>query len=199
MHLSGTGIGDLGDIAFMPVLNANGVTRNSPMRAERVRPGYYSLMLDKSGIRVELHGRKARGHASIQVPADVKEGYIVLNLKQGIGWDRMATCGFKQESPIVISGYRHSGLGQDQRIVYFTAMFSQPVKLASQEGDSIGVFTFPNNNTPILVKVGISGVSAENARMNIDEEIPAWDFQRHRGCRRPGLERPTGQNSHLYE
>jgi predicted alpha-1,2-mannosidase len=176
MHLSGTGIGDLGDIAFMPVLNANERDSKFSHEAERVRPGYYSLMLDKSGIRVELTATKRVAMHRYSFPADVKEGYIVLNLKQGIGWDRMATCGFKQESPIVISGYRHSvGWAKDQR-VYFTAMFSQPVKLASQEGDSIGVFTFPNNNTPILVKVGISGVSAENARMNIDEEIPAWDF-----------------------
>jgi predicted alpha-1,2-mannosidase len=36
---------------------------------------------------------------------------------------------------------------------------------------------FTNPKEPILVKVGISGVSVEAARKNLAAEIPAWDFQ----------------------
>ena len=36
--------------------------------------------------------------------------------------------------------------------------------------------TFPQKQQPVLVKVGISAVSAENAVRNLDEEIADWDF-----------------------
>ena len=57
------------------------------------------------------------------------------------------------------------------------AEFSQPVKLESNERDTIGVFAFDNAEQPLLVKVGISAVSVENARLNMQKELPGWDFR----------------------
>ncbi|MCH4242156.1 MAG: GH92 family glycosyl hydrolase [Prevotella sp.] len=175
MHLSGTGIGDLGDVSLLPVLDIH--TRSVPFshKAERVRPGYYSLMLP-TGIRVELTASKRVGFHRYSFPADVREGHIVLNLKQGIGWDKMVSCGFRQVSNTVITGFRNSEGWAKDRKVYFAALFSRPVILSRQEGDSIGILSFSNSNSPILVKVGISAVSEENARENIEAEIPDWDF-----------------------
>ena len=61
MHLSGTGIGDLGDVSLLPTLDADKHSTLFSHRAERVRPGYYSLMLQGSGIRVELTATKRVG------------------------------------------------------------------------------------------------------------------------------------------
>jgi putative alpha-1,2-mannosidase len=36
----------------------------------------------------------------------------------------------------------------------------------------------------ILVKVGLSGVSAEGARKNLETEIPDWDFEKVRSAAR---------------
>ncbi|MBF1418829.1 MAG: glycoside hydrolase family 92 protein [Prevotella histicola] len=175
MHLSGTGIGDLGDVSLLPTVDASQREVKFAHRAEHVRPGYYSVML-ASGIRVELTATKRVAFHRYSFPADVSKGYIVLNLSQGIGWDKMTSCNFKQESDKTVSGYRMStGWAKDQR-VYFVAEFSQPVKLQSNEGDSIGVFADNNTEQPLLVKVGISAVSIDNARQNLQTELPGWDF-----------------------
>ena len=176
MHLSGTGIGDLGDVSLLPTTNPAQREVKFAHRAEHVTPGYYSVML-ASGVRVELTATQRVAFHRYAFPADATKGYVILNLSQGIGWDKMTSCSFKQESAKTVSGYRMSqGWAKDQR-VYFVAEFSQPVKLESNERDTIGVFAFDNAEQPLLVKVGISAVSVENARLNMQKELPGWDFR----------------------
>lgn len=175
MHLSGTGIGDLGDVSLLPITNPSQREVKFSHRAEYVRPGYYSVML-ASGIRVELTATQRVAFHRYSFPADATKGYIALNLAQGIGWDKMTSCKFKQESDKTITGFRMSeGWAKDQR-VYFVAEFSEPVKLEENERDTIGIFSVASTNQPLLVKVGISAVSVENARENLQQELPGWDF-----------------------
>ena len=175
MHLSGTGIGDLGDVSLLPMTNPSQREVKFSHRAEYVRPGYYSVML-ASGIRVELTATQRVAFHRYSFPADATKGYIALNLAQGIGWDKMTSCKFKQESDKIITGFRMSeGWAKDQR-VYFVAEFSEPVKLEENERDTIGIFSVASTNQPLLVKVGISAVSVENARENLQQELPGWNF-----------------------
>ena len=89
----------------------------------------------------------------------------------------MTKSAFKQNSSTELSGYRYStGWAKDQR-VYFVAQFSRPVTLDTSQGDSLAVLSTPNNDEPLLVKVGISPVSEDNARANIAAELPSWDFR----------------------
>ena len=175
MHLSGTGIGDLGDVSLLPMTNPSQREVMFSHKAEYVRPGYYSVML-ASGIRVELTATQRVAFHRYSFPADATKGYIALNLAQGIGWDKMTSCKFKQESDKIITGFRMSeGWAKDQR-VYFVAEFSEPVKLEENERDTIGIFSVASTNQPLLVKVGISAVSVENARENLQQELPGWNF-----------------------
>ena len=175
MHLSGTGIGDLGDVSLLPMTNPSQREVKFSHRAEYVRPGYYSVML-ASGIRVELTATQRVAFHRYSFSADATKGYIALNLAQGIGWDKMTSCKFKQESDKTVTGFRMSeGWAKDQR-VYFVAEFSEPVKLEENERDTIGIFSVASTNQPLLVKVGISAVSVENARENLQQELPGWNF-----------------------
>ena len=175
MHLSGTGIGDLGDVSLLPMTNPSQREVKFSHRAEYVRPGYYSVML-ASGIRVELTATQRVAFHRYSFPADATKGYIALNLAQGIGWDKMTSCKFKQESDKTVTGFRLSeGWAKDQR-VYFVAEFSEPVKLEENERDTIGIFSVASTSQPLLVKVGISAVSVENARENLQQELPGWNF-----------------------
>ena len=175
MHLSGTGIGDLGDVSLLPMTNPSQREVKFSHKAEYVRPGYYSVML-ASGIRVELTATQRVAFHRYSFPADATKGYIALNLAQGIGWDKMTSCKFKQESDKTITGFRMSeGWAKDQR-VYFVAEFSEPVKLEENERETIGIFSVASTNQPLLVKVGISAVSVENARENLQQELPGWNF-----------------------
>lgn len=176
MHLSGTGIGDLGDIALLPTTDATQRDVMFSHKGEHVRPGYYSVML-KSGIKVDLTATARVALHRYSYPADAQTAFVRLDLSQGIGWDKMTKSAFKQNSPTELSGYRYStGWAKDQR-VYFVVQFSRPVTLATSQGDSLAVLSTPNNDEPLLVKVGVSPVSEDNARANIAAELPSWDFR----------------------
>ena len=175
MHLSGTGIGELGDVAFLPVLDEEQREVLFSHRAERVRPGYYSVMLDNH-IHVELTATERAGMHRYTLPADAKNGFMVLNLNQGIGWDKMSQCGMKVESATLVTGFRYStGWAKDQKL-FFAAEFSRPVKQVQQEGDSLSVFSFDNNGSPLLLRVGLSAVSVEGAKANLRAEMNHWNF-----------------------
>lgn len=178
MHLSGTGIGDLGDIAFLPTFDAKTYTERFSHDAEYVRPGYYTVRLADSKILVELTATQRAGMHRYTYPLSSKQPLLKLNLKQGIGWDKMTKCQLTQENPTTVSGYRLSeGWAKDQR-VYFVAEFSRAVKLQEMQADSVGVFSFDDATKPLLVRVGISAVSVDNAKANLRAEIKDWNFDR---------------------
>ena len=175
MHLSGTGIGDLGDIGLLPVTKSDTREVKFSHRAEYATPGYYAVTM-ANGVRVELTATPRTAFHRYTFPADVRQEHVVLNLSQGIGWDKMTDCSMKQEGQNTIIGTRFSkGWAKDQR-VFFVAEFSQPITHQEQEGDSLSVLSFQATGQPLMVKVGISSVSIDNARKNLQQESPSWDF-----------------------
>ena len=175
MHLSGTGIGDLGDIALLPVMQNNEREVKFSHKAEYATPGYYAVTL-ANGVRVELTATLRTAFHRYTFPADVKQEQVVIDLSQGIGWDRMTACSMKQEGRNTVVGSRFStGWAKDQR-VYFVAEFSQPITHQTTEGDTLSVFSFEPTGQPLMVKVGISSVSIDNARKNLQQESPDWAF-----------------------
>ena len=194
LHLSGTGVGDLGDIAFLPVLNPGQREAKFSHRAEYVRPGYYSVTLD-NGIRVELTATERTGLHRYTLPADAHQGYIKLDLNQGIGWDKVTKCNAFQESPTTICGYRRSKGWANNQIVFFVAEFSRPVDMIGrstvtiEQTDSQKIINVGNDSQwmiqfdtaggiPLLMRVGLSAVSIDGAKANLKAEQPDWDFQR---------------------
>ena len=175
MHLSGTGIGDLGDIALLPVTQNNEREVKFSHKAEYATPGYYAVTL-ANGVRVELTATLRTAFHRYTFPADVKQEQVMIDLSQGIGWDKMTACSMKQEGRNTVVGSRFStGWAKDQR-VYFVAEFSQPITHQTTEGDTLSVFSFEPTGQPLMVKVGISSVSIDNARKNLQQESPNWAF-----------------------
>lgn len=174
-HLSGTGIGDLGDITFFPSVNPSDTMSLFSHDSEIARPGYYKVRLDNSDIVAELTATNRTGFHRYSFPKDSENAYITINLKYGIGWDKPVDSAIKIDNDSTVSGYRYStGWAKDQKI-YFSAVFSQP--FYSAEGDSsIMRLAFHNSDAPIIAKVGISPVSVENARLNLADELADADF-----------------------
>ena len=194
LHLSGTGVGDLGDVVLLPVLDPKQQEVKFSHRAEYARPGYYSVTLD-NGIRVELTATERTGLHRYTLPADAQQGYIKLDLNQGIGWDKVTKCNAFQESPTMICGYRRSKGWANNQIVFFVAEFSRPVDMIGrstvtiERTDSQKIINVGNDGqwmihfdtaggTPLLMRVGLSAVSIDGARANLKAEQPNWDFQR---------------------
>jgi predicted alpha-1,2-mannosidase len=191
-HLSGTGCSDYGDILVMPVTGEPSLAKysyRSGFRAasEEASPGYYKVDLDAFGIRAELTATLRAGFHRYTFPASGNAG-IVFDLKHR---DKVLESELHVISPTEIEGMRISREWAQKQILYFVARFSRPfdswkslpvitnhVTNGSIKGDTvITVFNFKTEKgAKILVKVGISAVSYDGARKNLDEEIPGWDF-----------------------
>lgn len=177
MHLSGTGIGDLGDIGFLPVAHCCTTDTKFSHANETVRPGYYAIRLQEPNVFVELTATQRVGFQRYTFGADVANPMIRLDLKQGIGWDNVKKAAITQESPTTISGFRQSKGWADNQQVFFAAEFSTPVKVKKQVGDTIMVLTVEDASQPVMVKCALSAVSIEDAKANLKAEIPGWDFK----------------------
>lgn len=201
-HLSGTGIGDLGDFLFMPQSGAAHINKGGLENLEdsyiskfshaneQVRPGYYKVLLDKSKVEVELTATARVGLHRYHYP-DNAAASILLDLGEGIDWDAPTQTGVEQIDDTTFQAYRYSkGWAKDQR-VYMTARLSQPIENFSiidayvQRGrskDSILVkkalisFAAPIEGK-IDMKVGLSYVSSANALLNMEAELPGWNFE----------------------
>ncbi len=172
-HLSGTGIGDLGDILMLPMTHVADSMAVFSHKDEECRPGYYSVLLRNSGIKAELTATTRTGLHRYSYPADTDTAFLRLDLGYGIGWDSPTKSEIKLVNDSTVEGYRHStGWAKDQRI-YFTAIFSRPVSAITFNNDSIkatAVLAFSDVDEPLLVKTGISPVSIENAEKNLVAE-----------------------------
>jgi predicted alpha-1,2-mannosidase len=205
-HLSGTGVGDYGDIRFMPTtgrLQVRPGEENKPGSGyrskfshtkENASPGFYRVFLEDYKIDAAFTVTRRCGLHEYTFPR-TEEANIIIDLKESVVTEENLDLSIQIINDHEISGYRKSSGWAANQSVYFYAIFSRPF-------DSYGVATngeFSGNasngsgndvqayvkykteeNEKILVKVGISAVSIEGARKNLVSEIPDWDFKQIR-------------------
>lgn len=202
-HLSGTGIGDLSDISLMPVVGEVTLARGNhdsydsgmwsyfSRKNEKAKPGYYATHLDRYGIDVELTATKRVGFHKYSFPTST-ESSVVFDLENGTCWDSPTEGYLAMEDSVTIVGYRYSKGWADAQRVYFVAKLSQPIKdfkVTESRADSDGgravsshyvygeAFLDTQADQPLYIKVAISPVSVENAKLNMADELPGWDFE----------------------
>lgn len=176
-HLSGTGIGDLGDIALLPVSDDKQASTIFSHDNETVKPGYYAVKLTNPGVNVELTATNRVGFHRYTFAEGQKQNLLAIDLKQGIGWDAMTDCLLTQESPTRITGMRRSkGWSNDHRY-YFDMEFSKPVTIVSRDTAlTRTVIATEADGKPLLVKVALSPIDVMGAKANMKAELPGWDF-----------------------
>lgn len=202
LSLSGTGIGDLADIIFMPInkavdLTINPISRDSltykstySHNNETATPGYYQVFLEDHDINVELTTSQRTAYHRYTFK-DGDEQSVVVDLGFAINWDKAVATSLKVEDRYTISGYRHStGWAHNQK-VFFVAKFSKPISdykiyvdgEVFQEGENEGVktsaqlfFDPAEKSTELFAKVALSSVSIENAKENMG--VDGFDFNK---------------------
>ena len=195
-HLTGTGIGDLGDVVMMPYdpaktrysgeymprkkTVANHVYAYLDHAKEHVTPGFYSLEMPDYGVNVRLTATERTGIHEYTFSSD--ESAVLVDLCSGIGWDGVTDWDLKVIDETHIEGFRRSSGWAKDHTYWFAAEFSAPI--TGQENVSITDSEYAvslkfdtSEQKQLLVKVGISPVSAENAWENLRAEQPAWDFE----------------------
>jgi len=192
-HLSGTGIGDLGDIVFMPVsenfqpegtdIPYSWKSRYSHEK-EQAAPGYYFVHIERYNIDAHLTATERVGIHRYQYN-EGGNSKVVVDLRYGTGWDQIRQGKLEQTGPNTMSGLRFSrGWANDQQ-VYFHTEFSKEIKsfeiISSHErqGEVTAVIEFEGNGE-LHVKTAISPVSIEGAKSNLAAEAANLDFDKAR-------------------
>jgi len=168
---------------------------------EHAEPGYYNVTLDQSRVNVSLTATSRCAMHRYVFP-EGGSNYVAIDLKHGatggctiVSEDNYDTV--KISSLRIIDDYTAEGCriseGQAKKErTYFYAVFSKPFTNSSLyvkrkmvdsislvEGTDVrSVFGFQlDDKKELYVKVGISSVSTEGARKNLEKEIPGWDFE----------------------
>ena len=175
MHLSGTGIGCLGDVAFLPVKDFKQTSTRFKHEAEKVHPGYYSVQLTDPNVLVELTATERCGFHRYTFKNGAK-AQLALDLSQCIGWDKLNDCLLTQESATRLTGFRRSNGWAADRRIYFSIDFSQPVTVHRLDSMERVVVSVADNTKPLLVKVALSPVSIDKAKLNMQAELAGWNF-----------------------
>lgn len=181
-HLSGTGCADLADILFHPSAaeprkseNGRYVIEPYPFshRSENVEPGYYSVLLPESGLAVEL---TATAHAGVHRYIYSDGGrFILIDLNHTVTDETIDMSSLEEVSDTEICGMRRTQGWVNDQAIYFYARFSSPVThIGTAERQML--LEFSADTDTLTAAVGISAVSVENARMNLDAEVPELDF-----------------------
>ena len=200
LHLSGTGIGDLVDLLFMPTNKEIDLTKPSENpekqpytssfshKREWAHPGYYEVFLDDPQIDVQLTAsRRTAYHQYTFRENDQKS--VIIDLGFSINWDHPTHTALHLEDDHTITGQRNStGWAKNQK-VFFVAQFSDPITKSvlvkdravtdsvSAQGERVSSqLFFDGKSNKLRVKLALSSVSIENAKENLDEGTD-FDFE----------------------
>lgn len=180
--MAGGGNTTPGNIIFMPLVenNLKHIQKNRIYKShflhknEVASPGYYKVLLDDYNIKAELTSTLRTGFHKYTFPK-TENAAVVLKLENG---------------SLTVEGNEISGVNNNK--IYFVAKFSKPISAYNLFNNNVvqknvntltsenilGKFMFSvDNDKTILLKVGISTVSVEGARKNLEKELPGWNFE----------------------
>ncbi len=200
-HLSGTGIGDYGDILFMPFTGDvpliageedqidSGYRSRFNRKTEAARPGYYHVELTDYGIDVELTATRHAGLHRYTFP-EAEHAGILIDLTHTIHGHQNPLHEIRVLNNQEIQGLKVTSGWAKNHYVYFTAKFSKPFEaelfLDDQLQSDMNTVSGKNakvrlnfqteEGEQIIAKVGISAVSYEGSAKNLNTEVTGWDF-----------------------
>lgn len=164
---------------------------------ESASPGYYKVRLKDYDIMAELTVSPRCGFHRYTFP-ESKSSHIILDLSHHFATDSVLFTSMNRiDSCTIIGERRTKGWGEpgekywSEQQLFFALKVSKAFDLSVavddlfiQEKQASGknikaILNFEtSSNEMVLVKVGISAISAENALQNLSEEIPHWDFNK---------------------
>jgi len=206
-HVSGTGGGaKYGNILVMPTSGAVApLDAQSPRADERASAGFYSVTLARYNVGVEITAARRAAIYRIHYPNGAPANLLFdvthclrSGAKQGES-QSLSSAEVHIVSPTEISGSTTIVGGWNKQpvpyTVYFFAVTDTPAAASGtwpngQPDDSsrsahadassnAGAWLsfHPDGDRPVLMKIGISFLSAEQARKNLLAEIPGFDFE----------------------
>lgn len=202
IHLHGTGVPDYGNLLLMPVTGSISEERvqekgyRSAFRhdTEKASPGYYAVTLDRWNIRVELTATTRTAYHRYTYPEDVVEKHVLIRLDHALPGGDVVDAEVQRKSDKELEGWLHAKGGMSGRHggfqLYFVIRSKVPFQTGmwndnklfpdatTQKGPKIGVWlTYPKDTRTVELQTGLSFVSVEGARKNLEAEQKAWEFE----------------------
>ena len=197
-HLSGTGIGDLGDVALLPFSGGDSIKPVATFKkeTEKASPGYYAVRLENFGVDVELTSTDRVGFHKYTYD-NPKERRVMLDLghvlqpnwgHRIVGNQYLLVNDSTVEGTIKTQGWAHF------HSVSYRITFSEPIETIYQymngklRSDSLFLrlntkddlkfhYKFAESKSPLYAKVALSVVDTNGAEKNMNTELPHWDFE----------------------
>ena len=184
-HLSGTGVSDYGDVLIMPTTGPvtfnNGEDGNPGYSSkfnhikETAKPGYYQVLLQDYKINVELTTTSRAGFHRYDFPKD-QDAQVIIDLEHR---DLLLDYKIEMTDSATIQGIRYSDEWARNQKIHFYMQFSEKLKnIRFNKEKTIASLGFGKLENPLLIKVGISAVDENGAKLNLRSEIPHWDFDK---------------------
>ena len=200
-HISGAGCPVYADVPILPWTGAVAAPGSGPDYAvafshdlEQAHPGYYAVELG-NGVKIELTASARAGIGRFVFPADAPRTFLIKAGSSATVDDEKRqgdSSTVEIRAPDTIVGTVRSGgfcTSDSSYVLYFVLEFDRPFSATgtwtesvkpggtSAAGHKAGVYvSFSSGAEPVIVKVGLSFVSIDNAADNLRAEIPAWDF-----------------------
>jgi len=191
--LSGTGVGDYGDILIMPVVGEATFINSeylSPFKKENetAKVGYYSVFLDKPQVLAELTSSLRVGYHRYTFP-ETNNAKFIIDLEHR---DKVVDSKIEFLNDKEIRGYRRSTNWAKDMIWYFHIEFSKPFNnhgiaidnnltkdISEAQGTNIKAFVNfeTKENEKIEIKVALSAVDYEGAKQNLIAEAKDKSFE----------------------
>jgi predicted alpha-1,2-mannosidase len=150
-------------------------------QTEKITPGYHSLFLDRYQIQAELTSTKRVGFHRYTFPANAQKA-ILFNLNTILGPCDNTNGILEKNNDYELSGslVLSTNFRRPKPLtIFFKIKFNEPVtSIERNSGTGNYLLNFGKSDKKIVMKVGISYTSIENANFNIQEELPDWDFDK---------------------
>lgn len=148
---------------------------------EKITPGYHSLALDRYQIISELTSTKRVGFHRYTFPKNAQKS-ILFNLNTILGPCENRNGTLKKNNDYELSGtlvMTPTHRRPKPFTVFFKIKTNVPVASIESDKDTGNYLVYlQESDKKVLMKVGISYTSVENATSNIQQELPHWDFDK---------------------
>lgn len=207
-HLNGVGCPGQGTVGMMPastptpVASSTGVPTGIAFHTntESASPGYYGVKMDNR-VKVDLTATTRTGMARFTYPDDAS-GYFSIDTRLNGNSNRRTEAGKIIPENVSLSVSEDGRVLSGQAVapafctpygtpwnspVYFYAEFDRPLVQAGEtgvntvrDGSALLHYALPASDPTLTMRVGVSAVSVENAKLNLSKENAAATFDQTR-------------------
>jgi predicted alpha-1,2-mannosidase len=167
---------NLCNIPILPVsgdVNPDDFGSTFSHKNESAHPGYYQVYLERYGINAELTSTLRTGYHRYTYKDNAQPKKLVVNL--AVSNERIKDWKIEQEGDSAFKGFQVAS-----EKVFFYAVSNYKIKeIEKLKGEKavLPVIDFADGSKPVEIRIGLSFVSTENAKENLEKELENKSFE----------------------